>query len=64
MRTSTFSEHQIIGILKHRVLNILDKGTRECLDIVDDTSRPVQRVVRTLQQLKQVHGLPRITAQR
>lgn len=37
---------------RYRVLNILDKGVRETLDIVVDTSITAQRLVRTLEQIK------------
>ncbi len=39
-------------------LNVIDKGTRECLAIEADTSLPAQRVVRVLEQLKSERGLP------
>lgn len=37
---------------RYRVLNILDKGVRETLEIVVDTSITAQRLVRTLEQIK------------
>jgi len=37
---------------RFRVLNILEEGVREALDIVVDTSLPAARVVRVLEQLK------------
>jgi putative transposase len=44
---------------RYRVLNIIDEGTREALDIVIGTSLPSGRVVRTLQALVAEHGKPR-----
>lgn len=44
---------------KYRVLNVIDEGVREALDIVVDTSITAERVVRTLDQLKTEHGLPK-----
>jgi putative transposase len=43
---------------RFRVLNVLDEGVREALDIVIDTSIPSGRVVRVLDQLKSWRGLP------
>lgn len=43
---------------RYRVLNIIDEGVREALDIVVDTSITAARVVRTLEQLKTTRGLP------
>ena len=37
---------------RFRVLNIIDEGVRENLDIMIDTSLPATRVMRTLEQLK------------
>lgn len=45
---------------RFRVLNIIDEGVREALDIVIDTSLPATRVVRTLEQLKAERGLPKM----
>ena len=41
-----------------RTLNVIDKGTRECLAIEVDTSLPSERVIRVLEQLKEERGLP------
>ena len=41
------------------MLNILDEGIREPLDIVVDTSIPASRVVRVLEQLRQERGTPK-----
>lgn len=43
---------------RFRVLNIIDEGVREALDIVVDTSITALRVVRTLEQLKAERGVP------
>ena len=45
---------------RFRVLNIIDEGIREALDIVIDTSLPAARVVRTLEQLKAERGIPKM----
>ena len=42
-----------------RTLNMLDEGTRECLSIEVDTSLPAQRVIRTLERLKDQRRLPK-----
>lgn len=44
---------------RFRVLNVLEEGVREALDIVVDTSIPSGRVVRVLEQLKGWRRLPR-----
>jgi putative transposase len=44
---------------RFRVLNVLDEGVREALDIVIDTSIPSGRLVRTLDQLVSWRGAPR-----
>ncbi len=44
---------------RFRTLNILDEGVREAVDIVVDTSIPSGRVVRTMEQLREVRGLPK-----
>lgn len=43
---------------RFRTLNIIDDGVREVLKIVIDTSIPGGRVVRTLEQLADVRGVP------
>lgn len=45
---------------RFRVLNIIDEGLREALDIVVDTSLPAARLVRTLEQLKSERGVPKM----
>ena len=44
---------------RFRVLNLIDEGTREALEIVADTSLPAARVVRELEQIKSVRGKPK-----
>lgn len=44
---------------RFRTLNIVDEGTRECLEIEVDTSLPAERVVRALDRLGQQRGLPK-----
>ena len=41
-----------------RTLNVIDESNREILAIEIDTSLPAARVVRTLEQLEEIHGLP------
>lgn len=41
-----------------RMLNVIDDYNRQVLRIETDTSLPAQRVVRVLEQLKEVRGLP------
>ena len=43
---------------RYRILNVLDDYNREVLAIDTDTSIPALRVIRVLEQLKQVRGLP------
>lgn len=43
---------------RFRVLNIIDEGVREVLDIVVDTSITSQRLVRVFEQLKRDRGVP------
>jgi putative transposase len=43
---------------RFRVLNILDEGVREALDIVIDTSLPAGRLVRVMEELREWRGLP------
>ena len=38
---------------------MIDEGTRECLSIEVDTSLPAQRVIRTLERLKDQRRLPK-----
>nr|UNJ79565.1 Transposase [Providencia sp.] len=42
-----------------RTLNLIDEGTRECLEIEIDTSLPAERVIRVLERLKAERGLPK-----
>jgi putative transposase len=43
---------------KFRLLNIIDDYNREVLSIEADTSIPAIRVIRTLERLKEIRGLP------
>lgn len=54
-----FMSDTIYSGTRFRVLNIIDEGVREALDIVVDTSITAARVVRHLEQLKTERGLPR-----
>jgi transposase InsO family protein len=40
-------------------LNVIDESNREILAIKIDISLPAARVVRTLEQLEEIHGLPK-----
>ncbi|MGQ0541974.1 MAG: IS3 family transposase [Blastocatellia bacterium] len=53
-----FMSDQLYSGMRFRILNIIDEGVREALDIVVDTSITAKRVVRTLEQLKAQHGVP------
>jgi putative transposase len=55
-----FMSDALYNGVRFRVLNILDEGTREALDIVVDTSLPAARLVRTLEQLKAQRGVPKM----
>ena len=55
-----FMSDALYSGIRFRVLNIIDEGTREALDIVVDTSLPATRVVRVLEQLKEERGVPRM----
>lgn len=50
--------HALLG-LRFRVLNIIDEGVREALDIVVDTSITARRLVRVLDLLKSKRGVPK-----
>jgi putative transposase len=43
---------------RFRILNVLDEGVREALNIVIDTSLPAARLVRVMEELKEWRGLP------
>ncbi|WP_300647342.1 transposase family protein [Paenalcaligenes sp.] len=58
--TFDFMSDALYNGTRFRVLNILDEGVREALDIVVDTSLPAARVVRVLEQLKAARGLPKM----
>lgn len=53
-----FMSDTLYSGMRFRVLNILDEGVREALDIVVDTSITAVRLVRVLEQLKANRGLP------
>jgi len=42
-----------------RTLNVIDEGTRECLGIEIDTSLSAERVIRTLERIKEQRSLPK-----
>ena len=42
-----------------RTLNVIDESNREILAIEIDISLPAARVVRMLEQLEEIHGLPK-----
>ena len=44
----------------YRLLNIIDDFNRQVLAIEADTSLPVLRLLRVLERLKEVHGLPQM----
>lgn len=44
---------------KFRSLNVLDEGTRECLDIEIDTSLPAGRLIRVLDRIAHWRGYPK-----
>ena len=44
----------------YRLLNIIDDHNRQVLAIEADTSLPVLRLLRVLERLKEVHGLPKM----
>ena len=41
-----------------RTLNVIDESNREILAIEIDTSMPAARVIRTLERLGEIYGLP------
>lgn len=53
-----FMSDALYGGRRFRTLNVLDDGVREVLNIVIDTSIPGGRVVRTLNQLTELRGVP------
>lgn len=44
----------------YRMLNVIDDYNRQLLAVEADTSLPVLRLLRVLEQLKQTHGLPQM----
>ena len=53
-----FVQDSTVGGRRIRALTIMDQFTRECPAIEVDTSIPGQRVVRVLDRLGKIHGLP------
>ena len=53
-----FMADALYGGTRFRIFNVLDEGVREALDIVPDTSIPSARVVRVLDQLREMRGVP------
>jgi putative transposase len=53
-----YQSDQLASGRRFRCLNLVDNYTRECLAIEADTSLPSGSVVATLEQLKQLRGLP------
>lgn len=55
-----FMEDSLWDGRKYRVLNIIDDYNREVLSIETDTSISALRVIRVLEQIKSVRGLPKM----
>jgi putative transposase len=58
MWTMDFTKDRLASGRNFRTLNLMDGYTREALRIEVDTSLPGQRVVRVLEWLKQIRGVP------
>ncbi len=43
---------------RFRTLNVFDEGVREALAIEIDTPLPTERLIRVLERLKEIRGLP------
>jgi putative transposase len=56
--TMDFTEDSLSTGRRFRTLNVIDAFTRECLAIEVDLSLPGQRVVRVLERLVELHGVP------
>lgn len=54
-----FMHDTLYGGKTFRTLNVIDESNREGLAIEIDTSLPAVRVIRALEQLKEVRGLPK-----
>lgn len=54
-----FMSDTLYSGLRFRVLNIIDEGVREALDILVDTSITAKRLVRVLDLLKSQRGVPK-----
>lgn len=53
-----FMADTLYGGRRFRTFNVLDEGVREALAIEVDTSLPAERVIRSLEQLRDWRGLP------
>ena len=58
--TMDFTQDSLWNGRQFRTLNIIDTFTRECLLIEADHSLTGPRVVRALERLKELHGLPEV----
>jgi putative transposase len=56
--TMDFTEDSLSTGRRFRTLNVIDTFTRECLAIEVDLSLPGPRVVRVLERLTELHGIP------
>lgn len=54
-----FMADALYGGRRFRTFNVLDEGVREALAIEVDTSLPAERVIRSLEQLRDWRGLPK-----
>lgn len=54
-----FMSDRLIDGRKIRTLNIIDDYNRECLSIEVEVSIPTQRVIRTLERIREQRGLPK-----
>lgn len=54
-----FMADTLHGGRRFRTFNVLDEGVREALVIEIDTRLPAERVIRTLEQLREWRGLPK-----
>jgi putative transposase len=58
--TRDFTKDSLASGRGFRTLNVVDTFTRECLVIEVDHSLPGGRVVRVLERLRELHGLPEV----
>lgn len=54
-----FTSDNLLSGRRFRTLNVVDEGTWEALAIEVDTSLPAERVIRVLQQIKDIRPLPK-----